>query len=295
MVRDELSVLAAFHAVADERSFTRAARRLGVSTSALSHAIRGLEEQLGVRLLARTTRSVAPTDAGAQLLSRLHPALGDIRGALEQLSGLRDQPAGRVRLVVSPLAATMVLAPKLGQFARDYPDVILDVTNTNEGRFDLVAGGFDAGIHLGEFIERDMIAVRVSPDQRAAIVASPRYFASHPKPGSPHDLTSHRCLNFRHGSAGVYRWEFDKDNQSLAVAVNGPLIVDDAAIMIRAAIDGVGLAFMMEEQAAPHLASGALVRVLEDWCPPFAGYFLYYPSRRHQPAALAALIDTLRL
>jgi DNA-binding transcriptional LysR family regulator len=295
MVRDELSVLSAFLAVAEERSFTRAAKRLAVSPSALSHAIRGLEEQIGVRLLARTTRSVAPTEAGEQLIARLRPALGDIRGALDQVSGLRDQPAGRVRLVVSPLAATMVLAPKLAQFAREYPDVVLDVTTTNEGRFDLVAGGFDAGIHLGEFIERDMIAVRVSPDQRAAIVGSPRYFESHPKPDSPHDLTDHRCLNFRHGSAGVYRWEFDKGTQSLAVAVHGPLIVDDVEILIRAAIDGVGLAFMLEAHAAPHLGSGALVRVLDDWCPPFAGYFLYYPSRRQQPAALSALIETLRL
>jgi DNA-binding transcriptional LysR family regulator len=295
MVRDELSVLSAFLAVAEERSFTRAGKRLSVSSSALSHAIRGLEERIGVRLLARTTRSVAPTDAGEQLIARLRPALGDIRGALDQVSGLRDQPAGRVRIAVSPLAATLVLAPKLGQFARAYPDVVLDVTTTTEGRFDLVAGHFDAGIHLGEFIERDMIAVRVSPDQRAAIAGSPRYFASHARPESPRDLTHHTCLNFRHGSAGVYRWEFDKGNQSLAVAVNGPLIVDDAEIMIRAAVDGVGLAFMLEAQAAAHLASGALVRVLEDWCPPFAGYFLYYPSRRQQPAALSALIETLRL
>ena len=295
MVRNELSVLAAFLAVAEERSFTRAGRRLGVSASALSHAIRGLEERVGVRLLARTTRSVAPTDAGAQLIARLSPALGDIRGALDQVSGLRDRPAGRVRLVVSPSAATMVLGPRLGQFAREFPDVVLEVTTANEGRFDLVAGGFDAGIHLGEFIERDMIAVRVSLEQRAAIVGSPRYLESRPRPSSPRDLTHHRCLNFRHGSAGVYRWEFDKGKQSLAVAVQGPLIVDDVELLIRAAIDGAGLAFMLEAHAAPHLASGALLRLLEDWCPPFAGYFLYYPSRRQQPAALSALIDTLRL
>jgi len=294
MVRDELSVLSAFLAVAEERSFTRAAQRLGVSTSALSHAIRGLEERFGVRLLARTTRSVAPTDAGEQLIARLHPALGDIRGALDLISGFRDRPAGRVRLVVSPLAATTVLAPKLGQFARDYPDVVLDVT-TDESRVDLVAARFDAGIHFGEFIERDMVAVRVSKDHRPAIVGSPSYFESHPKPASPRDLLSHRCINYRHGSAGVYRWEFDKGKQSLAVAVNGPLIVNDVEIMIRAAIDGVGLAFMSEERAAPHLASGALVRVLEDWCPPFPGFFLYYPSRRQLPAALSALIETLRL
>src|SRR5205809_4202848 len=171
MVRDELSVMSAFLAVADEKSFTRAAKRLGVSQSALSHAIRGLEEQIGVRLLARTTRSVASTDAGDELLAHLRPALADIRGALEKLSGLRDKPAGRVRLLVSPLAATAVLAPKLGQFARDYPDVVLDVT-TDESRIDLVAGGFDAGIHLGEYIQRDMVAVRVSKDLRPAIVAS---------------------------------------------------------------------------------------------------------------------------
>jgi DNA-binding transcriptional LysR family regulator len=294
MVRDELSVLSAFLAVAEERSFTRAAQRLGVSTSALSHAIRGLEERFGVRLLARTTRSVAPTDAGEQLIARLRPALGDIRGALDLISGFRDRPAGRVRLVVSPLAATTVLAPKLGQFARDYPDVVLDVT-TDESRVDLVAARFDAGIHFGEFIERDMVAVRVSKDHRPTIVGSPSYFESHPKPASPRDLLSHRCINYRHGSAGVYRWEFDKGKQSLAVAVNGPLIVNDVEIMIRAAIDGVGLAFMSEERAAPHLASGALVRVLEDWCPPFPGFFLYYPSRRQLPAGLSALIETLRL
>jgi len=295
MVRDELSVLSAFLAVAEERSFTRAAKRLGVSPSALSHAIRGLEERIGVRLLARTTRSVAPTDAGTQFIGRLGPALTDVRGALAQVAGLRDQPAGRVRLVASRLAARMVVAPKLGQFARDYPDVLVELTTTEEGRLDLVDAGFDAGIHLGEFIERDMIAVRVSKDQRAAIVGSPGYFAAHPKPKTPRDLPGHRCINFRHGSAGVYRWEFDRGKQSLDVAVNGSLTVDDVEIMIGAAIDGVGLAFALEEHVAGHLASGALLRVLEDWCPPFAGYFLYYPSRRQQPAALTALIDALRL
>jgi len=295
MVRDELSLMSAFLTVAQERSFTGAAKRLGVSPSALSHAIKGLEEQIGVRLLARTTRSVAATDAGEQLIARLAPALTDIRDALGRVAGLRDTPAGRVRLVVSPLAATMVVAPKIGHFAAAYPDVILDVTTTSEMRLDLVAGHFDAGIHLGEFIERDMIAVRVSADQRAAIVASPEYFALHAKPKSPRDLTRHRCLNFRHGAGEIYRWEFDKGKESLAVAVDGPLIVDDVQLLIRAALDGVGLAFLMEQHAAPYLASGLLVRVLEDWCPPFAGYFLYYPSRRHQPAALTALIDTLRL
>jgi len=295
MVRDELSVLAAFLTVAHERSFTRAAKRLGVSPSALSHAVKGLEEQIGVRLLARTTRSVAPTDAGEQLIARLDPALTDIQDALTQVAGLRHRPAGRVRLVVSPLAATMVLAPKLGAFAHAYPDIVLDVTTTNEMRLDLVARHFDAGIHLGEFIERDMIAVRVSADQRAAIVGAPAYFDTHAKPKSPRDLDGHRCLNFRHGADETYRWEFDRGSESLAVAVDGPLIVDDVQLLIRAAIDGVGLTFLMEEHAAPFLATGQLVRVLEDWCEPFAGYFLYYPSRRQQPAALTALIDALRL
>ncbi len=177
---------------------------------------------------------------------------------------------------------------ELGPFARAYPDVVLDVTTTNEMRLDLVAGHFDAGIHLGEFIERDMIAVRVSPDQRAAIVGAPTYFKAHPKPKSPRDLTNHRCLNFRHGANETYRWEFDKGKQSLAVAVDGPLVVDDVQLLIRAAIDGVGLTFLMEEHAAPYLANGQLLRVLEEWCEPFPGSVLYYPSRRQQPAALAA-------
>jgi DNA-binding transcriptional LysR family regulator len=293
MVRDELSLLAAFLAVAEERSFTRAAKRLAVSPSALSHAMRGLEERLGVRLLARTTRSVAPTEAGEQLLARLRPALGDIHGALELISGLRGRPAGRVRLVVSPIAAMTVLAPKLGQFARAYPDVVLDIV-TDESRVDLVAQGFDAGIHLGEFIERDMVAIRVSHDHHPVIVGSPSYFEKHPKPTSPRELLRHRCINFRRGSFGIYKWELDKGKESLTVAVNGPLIVDDIQLAIRAAIDGMGLAFMSHDLAAPHLASGKLVRVLEDWCPPFPGFFLYYPSQRQLPAALAALIDTLR-
>jgi DNA-binding transcriptional LysR family regulator len=293
MVRDELNVLAAFLRVADERSFTRAARQLRVSPSALSHAIRGLEERIGVRLLARTTRSVAPTDAGQQFIARLRPALGDIDEALEQVSGLRARPAGRVRLLVPRIAAATVVAPKLASFARDYPDVVLDMI-TDDRRVDLVAEGFDAGIQLGEFIAQDMVAVRVSKDRRPAIVGSPTYFAAHPKPKSPRELMQHRCINFRLGP-DIYRWEFDKGKQSLTVAVNGPLIVDDAQVLARAAIDGVGLAFMSDEQAAPHIASGVLVRVLEDWCPPYPGFFLYYPSRRQQPAALVALVETLRM
>jgi DNA-binding transcriptional LysR family regulator len=187
-----------------------------------------------------------------------------------------------------------VLAPTIGRFIRDYPDITLEVT-TDDSRMDIVAGGFDAGIHFGEYIEKDMIAVRVSQDQRPAIVGSPRYFQSHAKPRSPRDLISHRCINFRHGSAGVYRWEFQKGRKSLSVGVNGPLIVDDLELVTSAALDGVGLAYMSEEHGADHLASGALVKVLEDWCQPYPGFFLYYPSRRNQPAALAARINTPRI
>jgi len=294
MLRNDLSVLAGFLAIAEERSFTKAARRFGVSPSAMSHAIRALEEQIGVRLLSRTTRSVAPTKAGEQLLARLRPALTDVQDAVDQVSGLRDRPAGRVRLLIPRLAGTTVLGPKLAQFTREYPDVVLDIT-ADDSRMDIVAGGFDAGIHFGEYIQKDMIAVRVSKDHRAAIVGSPQYFQEHPKPKTPHDLLKHRCINFRHGSAGVYRWEFDKGKKSLAVAVSGPLVVDDVDTMIRAAIDGVGLAFVSDERVATELARGEVIRVLDDWCQPFPGFFLYYPSRRQQPAALAALINALRV
>jgi len=295
MERNEISTLGVFLAVAQERSFTKAAKRLGVSPSAMSHAIRGLEEDLGVRLLSRTTRSVAPTEAGERLLTRVRPALADVQEALDQLSGLRDKPAGRLRLLVPRVAGTELLAPKLAQFTRDYPDVVLDITS-DDTRLDIVAGGFDAGIHFGEYIQKDMIAVRVSKDHRAAIVGSPAYFNSHPRPKAPRDLLRQRCINFRHGHGGdVYRWEFEKSRKSLSVAVNGPLIVDDVEIVIRAAIDGIGLAFVGEDKVAHHLASGELIRVLEDWCQPFTGFFLYYPSRRQQPAALSALINALRM
>jgi len=294
MTQNDLNILASFLAVAEEQSFTKAGKRLGVSPSAMSHAVRGLEENIGVRLLSRTTRSVAPTEAGEQLLARLRPALTDVQDALRRLSGLRDKPAGRVRLLVPRLAGATVLGPKLAKFTRDYPDVVVDIT-ADDSRLDIVAGGFDAGIHFGEYIQKDMIAVRVSRDHRAAIVGAPSYFKSHPKPKTPHDLLKHRCINFKHGSAGLYRWEFDKGRKSLSVAVNGPLVVDDVELLVRASLDGIGLAFVSDERVQPQLESGELIRVLEDWCQPFAGFFLYYPSRRQQPAALSALINTLRL
>lgn len=283
-----------FLTIAEERSFTKAAKRLGITPSAVSHAMRDLEEEIGVRLLSRTTRSVAPTVPGEHLLRRVQPAFTEIREAVGQASRSRNKPAGRVRLLAPRLAVKTVLAPTIGRFVRDYPEITLEVT-TDDSRMDIVAGGFDAGIHFGEYIEKDMIAVRVSPDQRPAIVGSPSYFESHARPRSPRDLIRHRCINFRHGSAGVYRWEFEKGRKSLSVAVNGPLIVDDLGLVISAAVDGIGLAYMSEQHGAEHLASGALVKVLEDWCQPYPGFFLYYPSRRNQPAALAALINTLRI
>jgi DNA-binding transcriptional LysR family regulator len=293
-VRDELSILSAFLTVAEERNFTRAAKRLNISTSGLSHAIRRLEEQIGVRLLTRTTRSVAPTDAGEQLLAHLRPALGDIRTTLTNLSGLQSKPVGRVRLLVPRLAAKTVIAPKLGQFARDYPDVELDIT-TDDSRIDLVAAGFDAGIQFGEFIAQDMVAVRVSPDLTPAIVGAPAYFESHAKPTAPRDLLQHRCIRFRHRGESVYKWELDKGDQSLEIAVNGSLILDELDLVIQATLDGAGLAWVAEDRVAAHLSCGTLVRVLEDWCPPFPGFFLYFPSRKQQPAALTALVATLRM
>lgn len=294
MPLNDLGALSVFLTVAEERGFTKAAKRLGVTPSAVSHSMRDLEEQIGVRLLSRTTRSVRLTEAGEHLRARLQPAFSEIGEALGQVSGLRNKPAGRVRLLVPRLAAPTVLAPKLGQFARDYPEIVLDVT-TDDSRIDIVAGTFDAGIHFGEYIEKDMIAVRVSPDLRPVIVGSPSYLKSHGEPKSPRELIRHRCVNFRHGDAGLYRWEFEKGKKALSVAVSGPLIVDDLNLVIRAAIDGVGLAYMSEDNAAPHLAKGSLVPVLQDWCQPFPGFFLYYPSRRQQPAALSALINALRI
>jgi DNA-binding transcriptional LysR family regulator len=294
MLPNDLSALATFLVVAEERSFTRAAKRQGVSPSAVSHSMRTLEEEVGVRLLARTTRSVALTEAGEQLLGRLRPALVEVGETLEQISGRRDKAAGRIRLLLPRLAVRSVLAPKLGKLSREYPEILLDVT-TDDSRRDIVAEGFDAGIHFGEYIQKDMIAVRVSPDHRAAIVGSPAYFDTHPRPKVPRDLLHHHCINFRHGSAGLYRWEFEKGRKSLSVAVSGSLIVDDLELIIRGAAEGVGLAFVADQEIATELVDGSLVRVLEDWCQPYPGFFIYYPSRRQQTAALTALVSILRV
>lgn len=213
--------------------------------------------------------------------------------ALEGIADQRSRPGGTVRLLIPRLAVSSVLAPKLKMMHSTYPDVVLDVT-TDDSRRDIVADGFDAGIHFGEYVEKDMIAVRVSPDQRPAIVGSPTYLRSHPVPKEPRDLLQHLCINFRHGAAGLYRWEFEKGKKELSVGVTGPLIVDDLGLVVRAALDGIGLAFVAETDVPDHLAAGTLVRVLQDWCQPYPGFFLYYPSRRQQTAALAGLIKVLR-
>jgi DNA-binding transcriptional LysR family regulator len=291
-MRNELNELAVFATVAEERSFTRAAARLGVSQSALSHTIRGLEERLGLQLLARTTRSVSPTTAGIAVLKELTPALDQIERSISEARKLQHRPRGRVRLVVSRSGAFMVLLSKLASFAKAYPEVVLDVVTLNEPA-DVIAGQFDAGIHIGEFIQRDMIAVRVSKDLRFAVVGSPEYFKVHDVPREPRDLHNHPCIGIRLG-AGPYRWEFEK-RRRVTVNVQGPAVFDDTNLVIQAAVNGVGLGLAFEEQVAELIMKRRLIRVLEDWCPPFPGFFLYYPSRRNQPAALTALINALRL
>lgn len=292
-MRNELNELATFAMVARERSFTRAAAKLGVSQSALSHTIRGLEERLELHLLARTTKSVAPTAAGAALLKDLSPALEQIAQALDRARSVRRRPAGRLRVVMSRSAAVMVLLPRLTAFAKAYPDIVLDVV-TVTGPVDLVAGEFDAGIQLGEYIQKDMVAVRVTPELRLAVVGSPAYFSSRSIPQKPTDLSEHRCITLRLPS-GPYRWEFEHGRKSVTISVNGPLIIDDTHLVIQAALAGAGLGLVYEEQVAKDIAKRRLVRVLADWTPPIPGFFMYYPSRQHQPSALSALVNALRL
>ena len=292
MIRNELSDLSAFAAVAQERSFTRAAARLGMSQSALSHAMRGLEKRLGIQLLARTTRSVSATAAGAVLLQELGPALERIERSVAEARNQREKPAGRIRLIAPRLVTQMVIVPKLTAFARRYPEIVLEVTTSNDP-VDLVAGEYDAGIQLGEFIQRDMIAVRVTREMRLAIVGSAAYFKSNPIPRRPQDLRDHSCIGFRF-SNGLYRWEFEKGSKAVTVSPQGPASFDDPELVIQAVEAGLGIGSSIEEPLARQIASGRLVQVLQDWCPAFPGYFLYYPSRRNQPAALSALIETLR-
>jgi DNA-binding transcriptional LysR family regulator len=292
MARNDLLELSAFATVAHERSFTRAAAKLGVSQSALSHSMRNLEKRFGVQLLARTTRSVSATAAGTALLQELAPALERIETAVAETMKQRERPVGRIRLIIPRTATEMVILPKLAKFARKYPEIVLEVTSSND-RIDLIAGEYDAGVQLGEFIQRDMIAVPVTREMRLAVVGSPEYFKSNTIPRHPQDLKDHSCIGFRFSNS-LYRWEFEKGHKALAVSPQGPASFDDPDLVIQAVLDGVGIGTSMEATLEEMIEQGRLVQVLKDWCPSFPGYFLYYPSRRNQPAALAALIAALR-
>ena len=294
MPREHLSDLIAFLAIARERSFTRAAARLGVSQSALSHTIRGLEARLGLRLLTRTTRSVAPTEAGERLLRTLGPKFDEIDAELAALSELREKPAGTIRITAGEHAANAALWPKLEKFLPDYPDIKVEIV-VDYGLTDIVAERFDAGVRSGEHVAKDMIAVRIGPDLRTAIVGAPSYFANQPRPRTPQDLTAHACINLRLPTyGGIYAWEFEKGRREVKVRVEGQLVFNTIALRLKAALAGFGLMYLPEDQVRTHIEQGRLIRVLEDWCPPYPGYHLYYPSRRQQTPAFALLVDTLR-
>jgi DNA-binding transcriptional LysR family regulator len=294
MQREELVDLNAFLTIAEEQSFTRAAAKLGTSQSALSHTIRRLETRLGVRLLTRTTRSLAPTEAGERLLATLRPALDSIGAQLASLSDLRERPAGRIRITTSEHAATTILWPTLQKLLGDYPDIHVELS-VDSGLTDIVTERFDAGVRLGEALAKDMIATRIGPELRMAVVGAPGYFANRPKPRTPQDLADHSCINLRLlSSGGLYAWELEQDGREVRVRVEGQLAFNNVRMIVNAAIAGYGLGFVMEDMVAEHIAGGRLVRVLEDWCPPFAGYHLYYPSRRQPSAAFAVLVDALR-
>lgn len=290
----EFAELRAFAAVAQERSFRKAAGRLGITPSALSHVIRALEERLGAKLLHRTTRSVAPTEAGTALLARLVPAMAELEQAVSEASAHSDRPRGRLRLNLPRLAAETVLIPRIGDFTRLHPDIVLDLV-IDDGMTDIVAEGFDAGIRSGVHVHGDMIAVPLTPDLRVAVVASPDYLAAHGAPATPHDLRDHRCINYRWAQGGaVYRWRFGQGGEVVEVRVDATLTVNDTNAIIGAALAGVGFAYMLEDVLAPHIAAGRLVRVLDDWCQPSSGFHLYYSGRRHMSAPLRAMIDFFR-
>lgn len=287
--------LAAFAAVAQEANFGRAAQKLGLSRSALSHTIRELEERLGVRLLNRTTRSVALTQAGGGLLARIVPSMREISEALDDVNVYRERPSGTVRINLPKIAADTIFGPVLGRFGREYSDVHLELF-IDDDLSDIVAKGFDAGIRPGELVHRDMIAVRVTEDSPTAVVCSPAYLADRAAPLAPEDLSMHRCIGYRwSGSGASYRWPLGKGDQSIDVAVSSMLTVNDSELMIAAALDGAGLTFTLERRVTEHLRSGRLVRVMEDWCRPFPGFFLYHTSRRQVSPALRAVIDFFSL
>lgn len=294
MDRKILDDLLAFSVVARERSFTRAAAKMGLSQSALSHTIRALEERLDVRLLTRTTRSVAPTEAGERLLRTVEPRLEEIEAELEALGEFRSIPAGTIRISAVDIVADTVMWPKLMPFLRKYPDIKIEIV-TDYGLTDIVSGRFDAGVRDGEQVAKDMIAVRIGPDTRMAVVGTPEYLSKRKAPRQPQELVEHSCINLRlptHG--GLYAWEFEKAGREVRVRVDGQLIFTKTAQMLTAALAGFGLAYVPEALAAPYIAKGTLKRVLGDWCPPFSGPHLYYPSRRQSSSAFSLLVEALR-
>jgi len=294
MARQNVNDLVAFLAVARERSFTRAAAKLGVSQSALSHTVRGLEERLGVRLLTRTTRSVAPTEAGERLARTVGPRFDEIDAELAALSALREKPAGTIRITAGEHAAEAVLWPALATLLPRYPDINVEIMVDN-GLTDIVAERYDAGVRLGEQVARDMIAVRIGADWRIAVVGAPSYFANRTGPKKPQDLTAHDCINMRLPTyGGLFPWEFEKRGHELKVRVEGPLVFNTIALRLNAALAGLGLAYLPEDVVRTHVAEGRLVQVLADWCAPWSGYHLYYPSRRQPTPAFAVLVDALR-
>ncbi|MRX07358.1 LysR family transcriptional regulator [Pseudoduganella sp. FT25W] len=294
MARIDLNNLSAFLAVARERSFTRAAAQLGVSQSALSHTIRGLEEKLGIRLLTRTTRGVSPTEAGERLLANIGPYYEGIHAELDALTALRDKPSGTVRISAHDHAASTILWPKLAKLLPEYPELKVEIS-ISYGMIDIVAERCDAGVRLGDRVAKDMIAVRIAPDMRMIVVGAPAYFAAKGKPLVPQDLTSHNCANLRLPTyGGLYAWEFEKDGQPMQVQVTGQMIFNTTPQMLTAALDGSGLAYVPEDMVQQHLADGALEQVLDDWCQPFPGYHLYYPSRRQASPAFSLVVDALR-
>src|SRR5438876_237547 len=294
MRRENVSDLLAFLAVARERSFTKAGKKLGISQSALSHTIRGLEERLGLRLLTRTTRSVSPTDAGNRLLASVGSRFEEIESELEALSELRDKPAGTIRITATENAANAILLPKLAKLLPHYPDIKVEIV-VDYGLSDIVAERYDAGVRSGEQVAKDMIAVRIGPDMRMAIVGAPSYFDKRSLPRKPQDLTEHNCINLRlpiHG--GLFAWELEKGGRELRVRVEGQLVLNATGQILNAALAGLGLGYVPEDMAQPYVAEGRLKRVLEEWCEPYAGYHLYYPSRRQQSPAFALLVEALR-
>jgi DNA-binding transcriptional LysR family regulator len=294
VIRENISDLMAFLAVARTGSFTRAAQQLGVSQPALSHALKELERRLGLRLLNRTTRSVSTTEAGERLLRDIAPHVDGIEAGLAALTELRERPAGTVRISVGDQPAESILLPVISKLLPRYSDLNVEIS-VNSGFVDIVAERFDAGVRLGETIAQDMVALRIGPDMRMAVVGSPAYFADRPLPRTPHDLASHVCINLRYTSeGGISVWEFERAGRTVNVRVEGQLLVNDIALARLGALGGAGLAYLPEDYVEPIIASGALLRVLEDWCEPFSGYHLYYPSRRQQSAAFAVIVEALR-